>query len=134
MNTAQIALMCRGADFNSCMKPTEKEIELWDEILKQHDLPMEKGFDPFHLGYGAKYFDTSKVCDYISPGSYNTQKNKGKSLAEQLLALMNQGMSMIKAAKEVGMSKGNASVCLKRYRANFARSAEPNSIEDEHVD
>lgn len=121
-------------------KASEKEVELWDEILKQKGLSMEAGRSD-RIDYGAKYFDTSIPHDYQErmDNYMVAQEARGYECATKLLRLMDTGMSMNAAAKSIGMTSGNASITLKRYRKNFESVISPcyatdSSSEDSNVD
>lgn len=71
------------------------------------------------MGYHATIFDTAKPFDYQEPCRNGRQKERNRKQAESILALVNTGMSMRRAAKTLGIGAANASLTLKRYRANF---------------
>lgn len=109
-----------------------KEELLWEEILQQHGLGEAQGHNPKWLRYGADYFDHNQALSYDTAEKRPNPRTAANIIrAQQLLKLMDSGLSMIKAAKSLGVSKQLASFILRRYRENYTRQKSSTSSEGE---
>lgn len=94
------------------------ETALWEEILKQHDLAENRGRNTNWLQYGASYFDHEHSITYDT-AEKRPHKRTAQNIerAKQILKVMDTGLSMKKAAKQLGIPQQTAVYILQRYRA-----------------
>lgn len=107
--------------YPACSTSVSEEQNKWDAILEEHDLSMDRGMK---LGgdsvqYGQTYFDDTIPFDYVKPDTNARQHSANHQLATKLLVKMAAGMTQNEAAKALGVTSGNASRALKRYRATL---------------
>jgi hypothetical protein len=104
--------------------------ELWDEILKQHELSMDQGSSPSWLTYGWRYTEADTPIDYA--GSSKTPHKKTAAnlkRAKDLLELIGTGLSQRKAAKQLGIAEKTARYILQTHRAHSACVTNSTQVE-----
>lgn len=117
------------AELHSSVSAEEQlEQKLWEEILQQKGLSMDRGLTR-RVGYGAKYFDSAKTIEYGTSDRYARQRGDNHTYVEKVLRLMDSGMSMRAAARKMGVDAGNVCNALRRHREHSARCAELHSSE-----
>lgn len=131
MNTAH---SCTGPTSYIGVKDEYYSPEYWEAVLAKEGLSMDRAGSGSRLSYGHRNSDTVKVHDYQPIGHNAPQKNRGKKHAEQIVALMNSGLSAYAAIKTLGMSESNAYRALRRYRKNFPTGPTSYISEDSNVD
>ena len=90
------------------------------------------GLGGHRLDYGARYFDVSEPFSYTKPDTNARQKHKNKIRGEQILSLVDSGLSIYAAAKKLGINYKRAKRSVKRYRENFTRPPASGSYEGEN--
>jgi hypothetical protein len=96
-------------------KGVTDEYQLWEEVLRQHGLDMEAGNHPVvSYGHDGQNALAPKMI-WDKPVVYATQRQKNRDRVEQLMGLVDQGMSLYAAAKSLGMDASHAYRSAKRY-------------------
>jgi hypothetical protein len=94
----------------------DSEVELWDEILRQHGLGEDRGHNPKWLRYGARYFDHDHSITYDSAEKRPDKRTAlNYERARRLRSLMSTGFSQNQAAKQLGIPKQTASDMLRKH-------------------
>jgi hypothetical protein len=93
------------------------ETAVWEEILRQHGLGENRGRNTNWLEYGARYFDHEHAITYDTADKRPHKRTTANlDRAKQLLKAMGTGLSMKKAAKQLGIPQQTACYILKKYR------------------
>lgn len=95
------------------------ETQLWEEILAQHDLTMDRGSSPSWLTYGWRYSDSDKAIVYGEDKRPDVRTGANFTRTQKLMDLIKAGMSQNAAAKQLGIAKQTASDLLKAHRVNL---------------
>lgn len=107
------------------------EQELWEEILKQHNLAENRGRNTNWLNYGASYFDHETALVYDTADKRPDPRTaRVFDKAKSLLRLIHSGYSRRKAAVELGIPWKSARYALKAYE-DFTRVTSSVSSEGE---
>jgi hypothetical protein len=108
----------------------DREQKLWEAILAQHELSMNAGSSPSWLTYGWQYRDSEQPIQYGEGEKRPHVKTAANLLkARQILALIESGLSMKKAAAALGIPQSSAVRIIQKYRANSTLSTNSTPIE-----